>query len=300
MLYFSILFSALLLLVEASSEIFWIRHKMSGALLSVDPSDYTVHTMRTAYAESLWYFEIVDGEWGYLTNNYYEEHMSPSSRSMSPSEDTEVRLWSGDHPYQRFALDQVNNRIIHYGGKYLHPVGDTAEPADYTPIHLFGNVNDMMEFEFIDPWSPDEIFLPYGDATISGDWVLVFSVENPLATHTYKVEVSIGKSVSESTSSSFQFVWEASAGAQAWFAQMSTSTSLTNQIEQSSSQTWTTEVVETYEITVIAGQPVATWQKHFYGEQLGHKALHQSNMFHDTEGPHIKPGDDVDAGYYFI
>jgi len=298
MLYSSFLFAALLFLVEASSEYFHIRHKMSGGVLCDDNYVRIYNDDTPSYCQ--WYFESVDGEWGYITNGWSGDHITPDSYSMSPSDGTYLRLWSGHHPYQRFALDQVNNRIIHYGGKYIHVEGDAAEPERGAYAVLFGNVNAMMEFELTKPGNPDEIVYPYGDATISGDWVLVFSVENALATHEYTVEAMIGKSETDSITSSFQFVWEGSAGAQFWFAQMSTSASLSNQIEQSSAQTWTVEVKVTNKITVAAGASVATWQKHFYGEQLGHKAVHQSNIFQDTEGPGIKPGDDLNDGYYFI
>ncbi|CAL4234804.1 unnamed protein product, partial [Meganyctiphanes norvegica] len=120
-----------------------------------------------------------------------------------PEDQTNVVLHSDRKPWPYFALDQVNNRIINHGGKYIHPYTGHAVPEDNTPVVLHGDVHENMEFKLVSTSNPDEEVYPYGDATIVGDWYLVYSVENPLATHTSTYQVTVGKSESESTTDTF-------------------------------------------------------------------------------------------------
>lgn len=298
--------AVVMLLVEDSASLdFLIRHKSSGKYVHPYYSDVEIPNndelvLYHGFQDHIHMtFDIVENEWGYI------RHVE-SGKVFHPyygltEDNTHVVLHSDHQPWALFAFDQVNNHIVHReSGKFIHPYWGESNPNDNTPLVLHHDINANMEFTLVDLNGPTEEVFPYGDAEIIGEWKLVFSVENSLATHTETYEVTLGKSETESETASIKFAWESNASAQMLFAQMSTSASLSNEIQQSSSETWTVEAKKTDSIEVVAGQTVATWQKCFIGRNLGHTAVHQSPMLADTEGPHIKPGESANTKYRFI
>ncbi|CAL4060951.1 unnamed protein product, partial [Meganyctiphanes norvegica] len=193
-------------------------------------------------------------------------------------------------PWELFAIDQVNNVIVHKGGKYIHPLGGSAYPPDDTNIVLHEHKHNRMEFQLVNPFDTTEVVYPYGKVKVSGEWRLVFSVKKPLAAHTQTITVKQGYSKTHSIEGTVKFGWEFSSNAEVGIAKIffsasvsvSHTLSLSAEIKQSSSSTWTSEINTTYRVEVNKGKTVAVWQRVFIGEQLGHRAVYQSNMYADT------------------
>ncbi|CAL4139182.1 unnamed protein product [Meganyctiphanes norvegica] len=195
------------------------------------------------YDKTIYVFEQADGEWGYIRQKDSDQVWQPRGMEINAMTNTEVlRIHSGRERYSLFAIDQLNGHIIHRDGLYVHyAAGTNPYPPNGDRITIHRDINEGMKWEFLNPSDSSKEVQVYGHANILGDWKMVYAVKNPKAeqirTYTYKV----GKSHTESSTSSFEFGWEASISAGFSFYQMSTSVSLTTAIENASSDTWSEE-----------------------------------------------------------
>ncbi|CAL4128058.1 unnamed protein product [Meganyctiphanes norvegica] len=236
-------------------------------------------------------FEQVDNEWGYIHPKESDEFWHPVGGQMNTTTNgEELHLHPSKPRHAMFAIDQVNGYIIHRDGLYVHYAAGTDPcPPNGDRIILHQDKHEGMTWEFLNPSNTSEEVNVYGSANILGDWKMLFAVEKSLAELTIQFKYKVGKSHPESTSSAFQFGWEASVSAKCKFAQMSTSTSITKEIENSSPETWSEEVEQTDTVKVVPGETVVVWQRVFIGTHLGHKAVFQSSHFTHTKDIDVKP-----------
>ncbi|KAL5012763.1 hypothetical protein ScPMuIL_011314 [Solemya velum] len=157
-----------------------------------------------------------------------------------------------------------------------------------------------MEWLLVSPYNISEEVQLYGKPTVAGEWKIINTVLNPRAEHIYKLEFTVGKSITESTTSSFEFRWETSASASIGFASFSTSASLTAKVEKTSSSTWREEKKVTRQIKISPGKSVVTWQYVFSGEQCDHKAIFRSNILADTGSTTETPDERADKELVYI
>ncbi|CAL4119622.1 unnamed protein product [Meganyctiphanes norvegica] len=230
-------------------------------------------------------FEPVDGIWGYIkfVNNKNNQVMRPDNTGegawIAPS-NTKDR-WS------QFAINQVTHQISHRSGRVLELDGN----------HLSNGGGTYMETHLVDTCGSDKQVLAYGNATVDAEWELIFAVDHPLASQTYVVHSTVGKSSSQSTNTNFKFVWEATFTARYWFYSFSRTAKLEYEISKSSTQTWNEQIEETDTYNVKIGEPVAVWQKVFYGYQIGNRAVFDSNIFCHTNSSDTHPNE-IDACKY--
>ncbi|XP_072051577.1 uncharacterized protein [Amphiura filiformis] len=215
----------------------------------------------------------------------------PKKGSLTPGNGTQLVLHSDRHYAALFALDAVNDHVIHKGGRFAHPKGGSPNPGDNTKVELHSDVHDAMRFKFVSPTNPNEEVLVYGYPTMGGKWKIINMVKDPKAEHTVQLEVSIGKSNTESSTSSFQYSWEVSGGLTVDIFEASASQSLQYMIEKTSSTTWTEETTKTTTIKVMPGKTVVTWQYVFDVEQNASKSVFRSNLLADTESEQDEPKD---------
>lgn len=282
------------------------------------------------YTHTRYRFEPVEGIWGYIREVKSNKVWQPlSGGTYSRSEGRHLVLWPTEARWALFAIDQVNNRIIHRDGQYVeYDDGYAPYPPNGDPVELSYNIHQGMNWAFLNPKNISEVIYPYGYPTVIGEWEMIFAVEKPLAKQTWEYVYKLGKSSSRSTSSSssyeytegFEFTWEstrsssssitASAGFSAFgfSAGLSTSTSWGSSntnggsrsgssslgwlITNAAEDTWYGEIQETSTIEVEVGKTVVVWQKVFIGSQLGHRAVFQSNHFGYTDSIKVKPVDE--------
>ncbi|CAL4080094.1 unnamed protein product, partial [Meganyctiphanes norvegica] len=253
-------------------------HIINGRYIGLDKPAYP-HTLLWTLHPAIASFEPVEGIWGYIR---FKEtgHLVVSASfgiCMSVSNLTDR--------HSQFAIDQIHHLIIHRSGW----VWSIQNPPRINILPNNKTNHKKMEAYMLSPSNPSKQILVYGKAIVIGEWELVFAVDNPLVSETYESSYTVGKSRSKSTDTTFKHGWEFSGTAKAWFAEFSASLSLSTEIQQSSSETWNEEIVETRTYEVTKGNPVAVWQRTFIGTQLGNKASFYSNIFYHTNSSKIKP-----------
>lgn len=233
---------------------FLIKHRSSGSFIhpylggANPPNNRSVVLHKDIHNRMHFDFDVVEGAWGYIRHVSSGKIIHPWGGSLSPGNNTQLVLHQDRHSGALFAMDEVNNQIIHKGGKYFHPYGGSHNPSNDTGLVLHGDKHEGMKFVFVSPTNANQKVLVYGKPTVAGSWKIINAVINPKAQHNYSLQYTVGKSKNESSSSEFKFSWEVSAGVQGAFLSASTSTSLSSMVQRASSTTWTEETKATREI----------------------------------------------------
>ncbi|WAR29326.1 LEC-like protein [Mya arenaria] len=279
------------------SEPFLIKHRSSGRFLHVStgkraPSDDTEILFHGDIHDNMyWRFCKETDYWGYIEHVNSGKVIHPHGGGRSPANGTKLVVHGGRHYGALFALDGKNDHVIHKDGKYAHPENGRPDPGNSTKVVLHSDVHDAMRFQFVSPKDPSKNILVYGSPNVIGKWEIINAVINPRAEHKSTISVKIGKSKTNSTTSTFEYTWEASMGVEIKAITASVSQSLRSMIEKTSSETWTEETTRTKEITVSPGKTVVTWQYKFSVEQNDSRALFQSNLLADTDSETTVPRD---------
>lgn len=242
---------------------FVIKHKSSGKFFhpymgKANPDNNTQLVLYEGTHERMhFFFDVVDAPWGYIRHATSGKIIHPYGGSMNPGNQTDLVLHQDRHGGALFCIDSANDAIIHKGGKFAYPKGGSHNPGNQTVICLHQERHYAMRFECVSPYNTLEEVLVYGVPTLRGRWEIINMVIDPAAHHKQTVTYKVGKSRTESTSSSFEFKWEMTVGATAGVnflfgsASISTSmsTSLSTMFKRTSSATWSEETTVKREIT---------------------------------------------------
>lgn len=274
---------------------FLIKHQSTGKFFhpkggSSNPGNTTPIVLHSDQHQNMyWTFEKVTDYWGYIKHVSSGKIIHPSGGSLNPGNTTNLVLHSDRHFGALFALDEANHHVIHKGGRFAHPKGGKPDPGNTTQVVLHSDVHDAMKFLFVSTSDPNKEVQVYGKPTVVGKWKIINMVLNPMAEHTEEFKITIGRSKTESTTSSFKYRWETSAEATVDIFKASVTQSLEYMLEKSSSATWSEETTQTRTIKVSPGKSVVTWQFVFDAEQNSTRALFQSNLLADTESETEEP-----------
>ncbi|WAR15322.1 LEC-like protein [Mya arenaria] len=277
------------------SEPFLIKHRSNGKFFHPDggksnPGNGTSVVLHSdIHANMHWRFRKETDYWGYIEHVASGKCIHPNGGSLTPGNGTRLVIHSDRHYGALFALDSKNDHVIHKGGRYAHPDGGRPDPGNGTTVVLHSDIHDAMRFQFVSPKDPSKEILVYGSPNVIGKWEIINAVINPKAEHKSTISVKIGKSKTESTTSTFEYKWESSFGVAIKAITASVSQSVRFMIEKTSSETWTEEKTRTKEITVSPGNTVVTWQYKFAVEQNDSRALFQSNLLADTDSETTVP-----------
>ncbi|XP_072014541.1 uncharacterized protein [Amphiura filiformis] len=277
---------------------FLIKHRSSGKFFHGEhPGNNTNIVLHSDQHNRMqWTFEEIDGHWGYIKHVSSGKIIHPYGGSLQPKNGTNLVLHSDRHYGALFALDAVNDRIMHQGGRFAHPKDGSPNPPNDMQVVLHSDVHPAMRFQFVSTTDPNKEVLIYGIPTMAGSWEIINSVQNPMAEHTVELQVKYGKSKTVSGKSIFQYKWEASVGVMFEIFKASASQSFQHMSEQASSATWSEETTKTRTIKVKPGQTVVTWQYVFDVSQNESSRFFRSNLLADTESDQVPPGD----SYYTV
>ncbi|WAR29328.1 hypothetical protein MAR_002896 [Mya arenaria] len=114
---------------------------------------------------------------------------------------------------------------------------------------MFGKLaNADMQIQMVDvlnqfesPKDPSKEILVYVSSNVIGKWEIINAVISPKAAHKSTISVKIGKSKTNSMTSTFEYKWESSFGVEIKAITASVSQSVRFMIEKTSSETWTEE-----------------------------------------------------------
>ncbi|XP_072043958.1 galactose-binding lectin-like [Amphiura filiformis] len=276
---------------------FLIKHSSSGKFFhpyggQSNPGNNTTVVLHPDRHDRMhWTFEPVEGHWGYIKHVTSGKVIHPYGGSLTPGNNTKLVLHGDRHYGALFALDAVNDHVIHKGGRFAHPYGGSPNPGNNTQVVLHSDVHDAMRFQFVSTTDSNKEVLVYGSPTMAGKWKIINLVKNPKAEHTAQLTIKVGKSKTETTTSSFQYRWEASGGINIEIFQASVSQSVQFMIEKTTSATWSEETTKTTTIKVEPGKTVVTWQYVFDVQQNDSRSIFRSNLLADTESEQIEPKD---------
>lgn len=240
---------------------FLIKHKSGGKFIHPDGGDShpgngtTLVLHQDIHDRMHFQFDVIEGHWGYIRHVSSGKIVHPDGGQLFPGDDTNLVLHSGHHSGALFALDNVDDYIIHKGGKFAHPDGGSPNPGNDTDVVLHKDKHDAMKFQFVSPHDINKEVLIYGSTSINGHWRRINTIINPKAAHINKITYTVGKSKTESRRSTFVFKWEVSGGILANTACGSVTGSMSASTEQMikkvSSSTWSEEKTVTNIITGI-------------------------------------------------
>ncbi|XP_063445824.1 galactose-binding lectin-like [Mytilus trossulus] len=280
---------------------FLIKHKSGGKFIhpkggDSHPSNGTKLLLHQDIHDKMYFkFDVIEGHWGYIRHVSSGKIVHPDGGQLFPGDDTNLVLHSDHHSGALFALDNVDDYIIHKGGKFVHPDGGSPNPGNDTDVVLHKDKHDAMKFQFVSPHDINKEVLIYGNTSVNGHWRRINAIINPKAEHTHTISYTVGKSKTESRSSTFSFKWEVSGGILAHTAlgsvTGSVSASTEYMIKKASSSTWSEEKTVTNTIIVDPGKTVVTWQYVFDVAQCDHKAIFHSNILADTDDVMNTPGE---------
>lgn len=231
----------------ATPVYFMIKHKYAGKFIVPEgeennPDDGTYLVLEDTQHERMYFtFDVIEGVWGYIRHMASGKIFNPYYETLHPSNNSKVVLHSDRHAAALFSIDQVNDLIIHRGGQRLNTKGANPNPQANTCVRLWDTDNDAGKWLFVSPTDPDNEVLVYGSPTLSGYWNIINMILNPLAEHSNTVQVKHGKSNTTSSGSTFQFDWEIDAKASLLFDSVSTDTTLSYMVENTTSLTWSKE-----------------------------------------------------------
>ena len=109
-------------------------------------------------------FDQVDGQWGYIrhikSGMVWHPYGGPSK---STTRGTKICLHSDRGRHALWALDQVNNHIVHRDGFYVHyHQGQNPYPPNGDTLVLWDEVHGGMKWKFVNPDNLKEEVRPYG------------------------------------------------------------------------------------------------------------------------------------------
>ncbi|WAR11587.1 LEC-like protein [Mya arenaria] len=266
------------------SEPFLIKHRSSGKFFHPEsgmksPDNGTEVVLHSDIHSNMhWRFCKEKDYWGYIEHVGSGKCIHPQSGILSPENGEKLVLHGDRHYGALFALDGKNNHIIHTGGRYAHPESGGHSPSNGNKVVLHSDKHNNMLFQFVSPQDQSKEVLVYGSPNVTGKWEIINAVIDPKAEHKSKISVKIGKSKTESTTSTFEYNWESSIGVEIMAITASVSQSQRSMIENTSSATWSEETTRTKEITVSPGKTVVTWQYKFAVEQNDSRALFQTAL----------------------
>ncbi|VDI44685.1 Hypothetical predicted protein [Mytilus galloprovincialis] len=283
---------------------FVIKHKSGGKYLhhlkgqSNPGNDTNLVLYEGTHDQTHFVFDIEDDHWGYIRHVASGKVIHPYGGWLNPGNNTELVLHQDRHGGALFCIDSANDTIMHKGGKFVHSRGGKKpNPGNNTRVCLHEDQHYAMRFECVSPYNTSEEVLVYGKPTLLGKWKIINMIIDPTAEHKHTLQYKVGKSKTESTSYSFEFKWETTAGISYGILNASTTTSLSTMFERSSASTWSEETTVTREITVKPGETVVTWQFVFTCDQLNHRAKFNSNLLADTRSPTDVPDDIAGTGF---
>ena len=260
-------------------------HPKGGKHNPGNDTELVVHSSKNDPTRLQFRFVAVDGagHYGYIEHVSSGKIVHPKGGSLNPGNDTHLNLHSDRHAGALFGFDEDSIVILHKGGKIWHPKGGKPNPGNDTLLNLHSDRHDAAKFYFGnlegDPMSP------YPNPNLSGDWELLRAFVTPLADHTYSVTYKVGKSTTKSETT--QHAWNISVEVAKGI--FSASAEYSGYVENTSSETWSEEKEESYEISVTKGKSVWVWQYVFGLSQYGDEMLFQSNIIGDTNSQDKKP-----------
>jgi hypothetical protein len=102
---------------------FLIKHRSSGKYFhpfggNANPDNDTAIVLNgDVHKNMYWTFEQIDDRWGYIKHVSSGKIIHPKGCTFSPGNETGLLLHSNRHWGALFALDEVNNHVIHKGGQ---------------------------------------------------------------------------------------------------------------------------------------------------------------------------------------
>lgn len=231
-----------------------IKHKYTGRFIipegeESDPDNWTDLVVDDKQHERMYFtFDVIEGVWGYIRHVTSGKIFHPYDQSLHPSNTSKVVLHSDRHAAALFAIDQVNDLMIHKGGQRVNTKGADPNPKRNTCVRLRDTEDDAGKWLFVSPQDPDKEVLVYGSPTLTGEWNIIHMVLNPVAEHISTVEIKHGMSTNHSSRSTFQFDWEIEAKASLLFSSVSKKNVLSGMVQNTTSSTWSDETSVTKEI----------------------------------------------------
>ncbi|CAC5393759.1 Lectin [Mytilus coruscus] len=240
---------------------FLIKHKSGGKFIHPEgehrnPDNDTKLLLHQDIHDRMHFqFDVQEGHWGYIRHVSSGKIVHPDGGNLFPGNDTNLVLHSDHHAGALFALDNVDDYIIHKGGRFVHPDDGSPNPGNDTYVVLHEDKHDAMKFKFVSPDDINQEVLIYGKTSVNGHWEIINTIINPMAEHTYTRSLTVGKSKTESRSSTFAFKWEISSGfsVNTAFGSASASMSASTEymIKKVSSNTWSEQKTVTNQIKGI-------------------------------------------------
>ena len=275
-----------------AGPIFYIKHIKSAKYIHPEsgssPQNRTALVVNSgALGEKRIQFRFipVEGEkkFGYLENVETGRIVHPLSPTETPPNETPLVFHSARMRKALFAYDSLNDAIMHISGKYVQPLDGASYPGDGIAVQLRDGLQPGSHFKFVNE-SGQEIN-PYPMPELSGEWIMVNSVINPVALHTSTYSFTTGRSQTKKSTS--QDAWGISANLSA--VMFSASAEYSGFARNTTEETWSEEKTVERNITVKPGQSVVTWQFVFGATQYGDSLQFKSNILTDTDDMENRP-----------
>jgi hypothetical protein len=275
-----------------TSRTFDLRHWSSGKFIhprgGTAYKDVGLVTYPGTGPQTKYYLEFREGPWGYLVwakDPKYSVH--PSGGAVDAGNGTSLVFHSDRHPGAYFAFNEENRQIVHISGRFCHPLGGSAQPGNNNGIVLYDGYRDATRFYATDG-SDRQVNLDL-PAQVSVGWRLVFAEDDPLTSRKQTFRVRVGQTVSKQTTK--EAALTLSVGMEFKLFGTKTSAQLQLAYKLTNSETWTYETERSVTYDIVAGQPVAVWQRVFRA-QFPEGSLWEygsGNVFRDTRSSNTPP-----------
>ncbi|CAL4217339.1 unnamed protein product [Meganyctiphanes norvegica] len=144
---------------------FYIKHVSTGRFLHLQPKSNQNDNTKIVFCDEIqidckFTFEPVDGAWGYLKHVDSGKYIQPYGGNEKPENFTKLVIHEEASPASLFAIDQINNWLIHKDRKYVHPFSCRHTPEENTPLALHDEVHDNMTFVIVSPDDTNQQVFP--------------------------------------------------------------------------------------------------------------------------------------------
>lgn len=251
--------------------------------------------------QTKYYFEYVEGPWGYIVSAQNREMcVHPDGGATDSGNDTRLKFHYGRHPGAFFSFNQENGTIIHISGRYWHPYGGHSQSGNNNRLVLYDGWDGARKFV---PTRNGDVHHPVVlDYPASGsiEWQLLFADDNPRANRTHTFTKTVGLVTENTTASSTSVSVKAEISKKLFGGAVTgkLSTGVTQTWSAENKKTWSEESSEQHTYDIKAGTPVAVWQK-IYKASFDNGSVFKffsATVTCDTQYSSQRPGETCAAG----
>jgi hypothetical protein len=249
------------------SRTFDLRHWSSGKF--IHPRGGRAHngvglvTYPGTGPQTKYYLEYSEGPWGYLVwaaDPTYCVH--PYGGGVDARNGTDLVLHAGRHPGAYFAFNEESRTIVHISGRCWHPQGGSAQPDNDNGLVLYDGYFDRTKFYATDGSDLQvDLDLP---AKASVGWRLIFADDNPLSNRKRSFTKKVGRTVRSETMLEVKATVKLEMEFAIFLKKASVEVQTAYKLTDSDTWEYNTEKKDEYDI--VAGQPIALWQRVFRAE----------------------------------